>query len=241
MAMLLELLKKKPSLTHDEFRTYYENQHAPLNLRHFSHIFTRYTRSYVGSDVGTPDPDCLPADVFTRIEFANVGGIDEIYSHAASEPGLQQAIRDDEEEFMDRDATHMLLTDDAVHSPMHERRIGSASLVSLYSRNPARSREEFYEHYETRRAPLFLSRYKNLLTTYSRSYVFRDFRSAQSGIRPVDVITCVDFVSPHAMAEVLAFTSLCAAQTAADEAEFFDTGATRVLTSTESRESIPHS
>jgi hypothetical protein len=67
---ILLFLKRRPGMTFEEFRDYYENHHVPLCLKYASGI-SRYVRRFL-----TPHPnpetglnDELPFDVITELWF----------------------------------------------------------------------------------------------------------------------------------------------------------------------------
>lgn len=234
MSMLIALFKKRPDLTSDEFRTYYETRHAPFNLEHFAHLFAGYSRSYVAKDHG---PGGSPVEVVTRIEFADTAGMQEMFTIAATVPGHQQAIADDEAQFMDRPETHLLLTADDLRTPMGGARTASpATITALIKRRPGMSHEEFRDYYESTHVPLVAGHFEHLITAYTRSYISADYANAGPEDRPVDVVSYIEFADNAAMQEMFA---LLAANPGigeainADEAKFMDRAAGHVLISTE--------
>ena len=63
-------LKRRPGMTHEEFRDYYENHHAPLCQKYASGI-SRYVRRFL---IPHPNPETgesgeLPYDVITELWF----------------------------------------------------------------------------------------------------------------------------------------------------------------------------
>lgn len=67
---ILLFMKRKPGLSVEEFRDYYENHHVPLALE-YSAAVSRYTRRYLDP---RPNPDTgesgeLPYDVVTELWF----------------------------------------------------------------------------------------------------------------------------------------------------------------------------
>lgn len=234
MPMLIGLFKKRPDLTSEEFRQYYETQHAPFNLTHFGHLFRGYSRSYIATDHGRAE---RPIDVATRIEFADAAALEEMFAYSAATPGHQQAIADDEARFMDRPETHMLLTSDDLRTTMAGARTASpATITAIIKRRPGMSHEEFRDYYESAHVPLVAGHFQHLITAYTRSYVVRDFTCTAPDDQPVDVVSYIEYSDAAAMREMfaqLAANPEVGAAINADEAKFMDRALTRVLISTE--------
>lgn len=53
----ISLLSRRLDLSKDEFRSYYEDNHSPLAMRHFP--YKRYTRNHLVEDVQGLDFDCI--------------------------------------------------------------------------------------------------------------------------------------------------------------------------------------
>jgi len=119
MPKLVGLFKRRGDLSLAEFRDYYENHHAPFNVEHFGTFMSSYTRSYI--DHTTP---YLPAaqatdvrfDVVTEIVFVDDDAMKGMFSSAATQPGLMEAIAADEAEFMDREVTQLYIVSDQTSS-----------------------------------------------------------------------------------------------------------------------------
>ena len=104
---ILLFLKRRPGMTPDAFRDYYENHHAPLCAKYASGI-SRYMRRFV-----MPAPDCatgaseeLPFDVITELWFEDEAifrGTLEYLSKAT----LPDDVVEDEKQLFDRDKARM--------------------------------------------------------------------------------------------------------------------------------------
>ena len=234
MPMLIGLFKKRPDLTAEEFRHYYETRHAPFNLEHFAHLFTGYSRSYVAEDHG---PGSVPVEAITRIEFADAASMQAMFTISASTPGHRQAVVDDEAQFMDRSGTHLLLTSDDVRTPMAGARTASpATITTLITRHPRMSHAQFRAHYESVHVPLVTQHFHHLITAHTRSYVSRDLAYIAPGQRPVDAVSYIEFPDAAAMREmftVLATNPEIREAITADESQFTDRESAHVLISTE--------
>lgn len=67
---ILLLMKRRPGMSMEEFRDYYENRHVPLALK-YSTAVTKYTRRYLEPH-DNPDSGVsgeLPYDVITELWF----------------------------------------------------------------------------------------------------------------------------------------------------------------------------
>jgi uncharacterized protein (TIGR02118 family) len=102
------MLKRKPGLTSEEFRSHYEEVHAPLCLRLFPTI-RRYMRNYVtqtiASGTGNSGFDCITEQWFDDME-----GLQEMLSLSAGDAGRR--VRDDEKTFLDRTKTVYMVVEE---------------------------------------------------------------------------------------------------------------------------------
>lgn len=108
------LISKKPELSAEEFRAYYEAHHVPL-IKRLLPMFAHYQRHYIDrseSRIGATqaDPDF---DVITEIHFATSADYDA-FLQATANPDVLAAIRADEANFLISDATRSLRIDSAV-------------------------------------------------------------------------------------------------------------------------------
>lgn len=69
---ILLFMKRRPGMSVEAFRDYYENHHVPLALK-YSTAVTRYTRRYLEPhrNPDTGDDSELPYDVLTELWFDN--------------------------------------------------------------------------------------------------------------------------------------------------------------------------
>lgn len=107
MVRIAFFLKRKSGLTPEEFRTYYEEQHAPL-ARRLLPLFQEYTRNYIQHDKSYSPPHMkgqnLQFDVLTQITFATQADYD-LQLEMLKDPDLAAELTADEEKFIDRGAT----------------------------------------------------------------------------------------------------------------------------------------
>lgn len=108
MIKTIELVKRKPGLSREEFSKYYEEVHAPLALKYFS-TFKRYVRNHIITPPGGEEPgfDCI-----TEIWLDNMEDVQAVLDFWKSEAG--EVIRRDEENFMDRSKLVSFLVEEKV-------------------------------------------------------------------------------------------------------------------------------
>lgn len=110
MVKLIGLLKKKADLTREQFIDYYENKHVPLisSLVPMGHDYRRsYTEKMRVN--GQESDDAFEYDVVTELWFER----DEDYSAFASamrDPEIFKQVVADEENFLDRSASRILMS-----------------------------------------------------------------------------------------------------------------------------------
>jgi uncharacterized protein (TIGR02118 family) len=108
MIKVMALIKRKPTVSHEEFVRHYEEVHAPLALKLFPMI-KKYVRNHIVVPLGAPEPDfdCITEFWFDSPESAQT--VVDIQMSAAGKP-----IRDDEETFMDMSEMVSFLVDERV-------------------------------------------------------------------------------------------------------------------------------
>jgi uncharacterized protein (TIGR02118 family) len=96
MIKVVLLVRRKPGISREEFRRYYEGRHAPLAASQLRSC-VRYVRNFVVEDLsGEPDFDCV-----TEFWYELDGPWRAARDHIASEAS-RQALAEDEARFMDR-------------------------------------------------------------------------------------------------------------------------------------------
>ena len=110
MIKIIALIKRLPGMTAAEFRTHYEERHAPLFHRSIpddvARAITHYVQNHaVGLGTGTTEPayDCV-----TEIGFDDLAGMRLWSDWYLGDGG--QVLRDDEERFMDPRQRVVLVT-----------------------------------------------------------------------------------------------------------------------------------
>lgn len=116
MKQLIVGLKRKPGMSMEEFRDYYETSHAPLAVKHMGHLIKDYRRNYA-QDRLTPVPLDQDGEGFdgyfdavSVISFANQEDMEEFFRIATS-PGLTELFVADEANFLDRDMQRFQIAD----------------------------------------------------------------------------------------------------------------------------------
>ena len=107
------MIRRKPGLSPEAFRSGYEARHVPTALRLFGHLWTAYRRNYAvtaerfSAEVGTPTEARAgridaPFDVVTEMEFADPGTLEEM-NRIATEPENMRLLAAQEEALFDRE------------------------------------------------------------------------------------------------------------------------------------------
>lgn len=101
MFRLVTLLRRRPGMSVDDFRAYYESRHRVIGERVLSGHALRYVRRYV-----TPMQDgAAPGfDVVMEIDFPDRAAHDRCMAMLAR-PDIAREIAEDEERLFDRSAT----------------------------------------------------------------------------------------------------------------------------------------
>lgn len=101
MFKVLVFVKRKPGMSQDEFRTYYETRHTAL-IAEVAPPPGTYRRNFLmmgdAANVGAGDPDF---DVVTEMEFADRGEYAR-WLEALTAPGSRARLEADESNFIDR-------------------------------------------------------------------------------------------------------------------------------------------
>jgi uncharacterized protein (TIGR02118 family) len=101
MYKVMAFLTRKPGMTRDEFRDYYENKHAPL-IGQLTPKMAAYKRNYVNlNGAFKRDEDLITFDVITEMEFEDQAAC-ERWFEAFQVPDVFAQISADENNFLDR-------------------------------------------------------------------------------------------------------------------------------------------
>ncbi len=120
MVKMVWLLRRKPGITHEQFRDHYESSHAVLGQTYFGHLITSYVRNY-NPPAKTPGPGATATeqvlaakgwdyDCFTEWELPTETALDEVFALLA-DPVIGKIFHDDEEHFLDRSSVRLVRCD----------------------------------------------------------------------------------------------------------------------------------
>ena len=113
MFKVLHFIKRKPHMSHDQFKEHFERSHAAMALKFCGHLFSEYRRNYVnvvwtggdsrqeGSGYNQREWDW---DLISEWILPNEDALQEIY-RIMQEPEKDKLFRDDEDRFIDRTAS----------------------------------------------------------------------------------------------------------------------------------------
>ena len=112
MIKIVALIPRRADLTLEEFREYYEHQHAPLFRRvippEVADTIIHYVQNHavrLGDGITEPPFDCV-----TEIGFDDLAGMEVWSRWYLGEDG--KVLRDDEEHFMDPRRRVVIVTDE---------------------------------------------------------------------------------------------------------------------------------
>jgi len=116
MPKLIALICKKPSISAEDFKTYYEAKHVPL-IESLFLTLTGYKRTYLLESNMLNDALPLeseggqtPFDVITELTFDGEEGLNQFFVKGA-DGEVVEAIRKDESNFLDGEKTIMYRVD----------------------------------------------------------------------------------------------------------------------------------
>ena len=113
---MLVFFRRRSDISAEAFRDYYEGHHAPLARRLFPYI-ADYRRNYIRRDLqhrrasGEAINTALDFDVITEITFVQESDYQRMLTDM-SDPVIQRQVIEDEERFIDRSATLVVLADE---------------------------------------------------------------------------------------------------------------------------------
>jgi len=241
MIKMLGVFRRKPGITPEGYKNYYENEHVPLVLS-LSPRFAAYRRNYVIPEIGKPElPHIQPGvptlkfDGFAEAWFPDQATFDKV-GEDLKKPENQALIIKSEENLFDRSQMIFFVTEEHI-TPAKDLGAGEGApddgsmvkMVAFMKRKPGMSREAFKEYYETRHAPL-AAKCMRMFAGYRRSYIVpsKTLDAGHVKDRPpqpdVDVLTEIWFRKPEdvqALAKELAHPEIGPMITA-DEANMLD-------------------
>ena len=121
MIKLILFSKRKQGLSHEEFKNYYESNHAPLAKKTLPWMVD-YRRNYLtpvnGEEEGASEDFSHLVkgdyDVVTEFYFANEKDFSEMTAAMAENDGIAKILAEDEEKFMDRSSMRFYLSEEHI-------------------------------------------------------------------------------------------------------------------------------
>ena len=119
MKKIVLFLKRKASLTHDEFRRYYESSHVALAHKYLGHLMVDYRRNYIQAAHGIPTDSESPSefsfnyDCITEVWIRDEAQFQE-WMRTVTDPIIGPEFVADEHKFLDRAAFVMTICDEVV-------------------------------------------------------------------------------------------------------------------------------
>ncbi|MDE2404420.1 MAG: EthD domain-containing protein [Sphingomonadales bacterium] len=116
MFRVIHLVKRKPHLTHAQFRAHFERSHAAMALKYCGHLFESYERNYVDQVYGGGDPRVAGSgfgpmafgwDLLSVWTLKDAAAFAEVTRMMESD-WMQKLFFEDEERFIDRQQIMML-------------------------------------------------------------------------------------------------------------------------------------
>jgi len=99
------LIRRRPDLTHEQFKARYESGHAPLARMQLP-LLRRYQRNYLTPLPGRPDREY---DVITEFWFDTMEDLQATIGSLPEE--VRETLARDEAEFMDRPSMSLYITE----------------------------------------------------------------------------------------------------------------------------------
>ncbi|MET0546466.1 MAG: EthD domain-containing protein [Caulobacterales bacterium] len=114
MFKIIACICRKPGMSPAAFRDHYENRHVPLAMRLFPQI-KEHRRNYINDGgVMLPPVVAIPAfDVFSELWFDDRAAFEAMIA-IAMDPERGAEIRADEDRFLDRERSGILIVDEAL-------------------------------------------------------------------------------------------------------------------------------
>ena len=116
MIKVIHLIKRKPHLTHEQFREHFERSHAAMALKFCGHLFQDYRRNYVNVVYGGDDsrkagnnygPMEWDWDLLSEWIIGSEEDLNQIFAIMES-PEYKHFFEDDEDRFIDRKMNVMM-------------------------------------------------------------------------------------------------------------------------------------
>jgi hypothetical protein len=110
MLKMIALLKKRPGMSREEFRNYYETRHAPLILAQQGPNMLEYRRNYLTDDDMIAGFDRGDIDVITEFVYPDRAAFERAFARMYS-PEATRVRSEDEEKLFDIDAIRVFMVE----------------------------------------------------------------------------------------------------------------------------------
>jgi uncharacterized protein (TIGR02118 family) len=194
------LAKRKPGMSMEAFKDYYENKHAPLGIS-LGSLMRRYRRTYITPVQGEMSAfGESPFDVITETEFDSEADYHTTIQGLLKNPERVEIVSKDEENLFDRPKIRWFTAEDkesVLPQGLSEKSKAAPAIkvTVLAKRKQGMSMEAFKEYYETKHAKLAMT-FTPLVRRYTRTYLTQvQSEMSASGESPFDVITQAYFDS----------------------------------------------
>lgn len=113
MFKMIGLLKKRPGMSSEEFRDYYERYHRVIGEKYLSGRAVKYMRRYLTgfADVITGEQPAMPYDVVLEIWYPDKQTFDQTNELLAA-PDIAREIEEDEKQLFDRSKNAFFYVDE---------------------------------------------------------------------------------------------------------------------------------
>lgn len=118
MLKMIALLSRKPGMSLEDFRDYYENRHVPLinsiatGTREYRRSYIDFSTVFTGGLAGAPSAPWTPDfDVITELWYDSADAMAKARAELMR-PENAQRIAADEENFLDRNSKRMFMVDE---------------------------------------------------------------------------------------------------------------------------------
>jgi len=113
MIKMVNLVKRNPAMSMDEFINYYESVHRKIGEKYLSKYASRYVRRYLQPLPRSVFPTEMPRnyDVVMEIWFPDQSALENCFAELLT-PEAQAEISADEEKLFDRDNVHFYVVEE---------------------------------------------------------------------------------------------------------------------------------
>jgi hypothetical protein len=113
MYKIVSLVKRKPGLTREQFKNYYETTHSKLGDKYLPPYCTKYLRRYL-EPVGHPitgSPEGFDYDCITEMWFPDEATY-KAFTASVTAPEIAKVVIEDEEKLVDRAKTRRYVVEE---------------------------------------------------------------------------------------------------------------------------------